>query len=95
MLFASRAIRDRSAFVIVKMAAQVLRDGSQLVDKNALLELVNSLGITSARHLHKEQLARWPSQAWPRPAIDAWWREKFNPTGKTGPKGNALKRAAE
>lgn len=96
MLFSSRAIRDRAAFVIVaKSKAQAFRGGSQLIDESAMTELVKSLGITSGRRLHKEQLERWPDNAWSRLAVDAWWREKVNQNSKPGPKVKPVQRAKE
>lgn len=91
MLFASRAVRDRSEFVIVEKTTQRLRDGSQLIDEGTMLELVKTLEITSARRLNSEQRKRWPEQAWSRDAIDVWYREKFNPTSRTGPKKKAIR----
>jgi hypothetical protein len=87
MLFASRTVRDRLAFLIVgSPTVATLRDGAQLIDSSALSELVKTLLITSGRRLHREQRARWPDGAWSRPAIDGWWRENINLASKPGPK---------
>ena len=57
--------------------------------------LVETLEITSGRRLHKEQLARWSDMAWPRQAIDRWWREKFNQGSKRGPKKKPVPRGEQ
>lgn len=87
MLFASRTVRARMAFLIVgNPTVTTLRDGAQLIDSSSLLELVKTLEITSARRLYREQRTRWPDCARSRPAIDRWWREEINLAGKPGPK---------